>query len=111
MYIYEEKTGNLYVHHDIMLSAFPICLEWLPIVPSSFSEAELNRGNFGIVGSFLPHIEIWDLDVLDPVEPKIVLQGVEDDGDFGTKKKKKAKKTSLGHSGAVTSLSLNKIRK
>ena len=27
-YVYEEPEDNLYVHHDIMLSIFPLCLEW-----------------------------------------------------------------------------------
>lgn len=27
-YIYEEQDENLYVHHDIMLPTFPLCLEW-----------------------------------------------------------------------------------
>lgn len=31
VYIYEEDKANLYVHHEIQLSAFPLALEWLPI--------------------------------------------------------------------------------
>ena len=30
-------------------------------------------GNFAVIGSFLPEIEIWDLDVLDVLEPIMVL--------------------------------------
>jgi len=33
IYIYEEELNNLYVHHDVMLSAFPLCMEWLPVIP------------------------------------------------------------------------------
>lgn len=29
VYVYEEEEDNLYVHHDIMLPSFPLCLEWL----------------------------------------------------------------------------------
>lgn len=36
-------------------------------------ELTLCIGNFAIVGSFLPEIEIWDLDVLDVIEPTMVL--------------------------------------
>ena len=29
VYVYEEEEDNLYVHHDIMLPSFPLCLEWI----------------------------------------------------------------------------------
>lgn len=29
IYIYDHKTSDLYVHHEIILSAYPLCLEWL----------------------------------------------------------------------------------
>ncbi len=29
IYVFEEKNQNLYVHHDLILSDFPCCLEWL----------------------------------------------------------------------------------
>jgi periodic tryptophan protein 1 len=29
VYIFEENDDNLYVHHDVMLPAFPLCVEWL----------------------------------------------------------------------------------
>ena len=37
VYVYEDESDNLYVHHDIMLPAIPLCLEWLdvPINPAS----------------------------------------------------------------------------
>lgn len=102
----------MFVHHDLMLSAFPICLEWLGVEPSSLINAEADRANMAIVGSFIPHIEIWDLDQLDPIEPTLVLLGVEDRPTI-SKKKKGAKKISAeqGHSDAVVSLSLNHFRK
>lgn len=94
-----------------MLSAFPICIEWLGVQPSSFANAEADRGNLAIVGSFLPHIEIWDLDVMDAIEPRMVLLGVEEQPTINSKKKKAKKTTEDGHTGAVVSLSLNKVRK
>lgn len=115
MYVYEEKTSNLYVHHDVMLSAFPICIEWLGVQPHSFGQQECEKGNFAIVGSFLPDIEIWDLDVMDAVSPSFILAGVDPDAPVGKKKKNKKAQSSAsqnqGHSGAVISLSLNKVRK
>lgn len=101
----------MYVHHDLMLSAFPICIEWLGVDPGSFANAEADRGNMAIVGSFLPHIEIWDLDLMDAIEPRMVLLGNEENPGATSKKKKSKQQAAQGHSGAVVSLSLNKVRK
>ena len=30
IYIYEHEKANLYVHHEIILGAYPLSLEWLP---------------------------------------------------------------------------------
>lgn len=29
VYIYEHESSNLYVHHEIILSSYPLCLEWI----------------------------------------------------------------------------------
>ena len=29
IYVFEEQSQNLFVHHDLILSSFPVCLEWL----------------------------------------------------------------------------------
>lgn len=29
VYIYDHKTSDLYVHHEIILSSYPLCMEWL----------------------------------------------------------------------------------
>ncbi len=29
VYVYDHKTSDLYVHHEIILSSYPLCLEWL----------------------------------------------------------------------------------
>ncbi|KAG1905067.1 uncharacterized protein F5891DRAFT_1275417 [Suillus fuscotomentosus] len=39
IYVYDESQDNLYVHHDLMLPNFPLCLEWLDFPPTS-SEME-----------------------------------------------------------------------
>ena len=31
VYIYEHEFSNLYVHHEIILGSYPLCIEWLPI--------------------------------------------------------------------------------
>lgn len=58
-----------------MLSAFPLSVEWLSINPTSFEKEIAQQGNFAIVSSFLPEIEIWDLDVVNAIEPTIILGG------------------------------------
>ena len=46
-----------------------------------------NKGNYAIVSTFLPEIEIWDLDVLNVIEPTMILGGEIENPD-----KKKIKK-------------------
>lgn len=103
VYIFEETEDgpNLYVHHDIIISAFPLCTAWLDC-PLKGGE----KGNFIAVGSMEPSIEIWDLDVIDEVEPSLVLGGI-------VEKKKKGKKKSIkykedSHTDSVLGLAWNK---
>lgn len=81
VYIYDHKTSDLYVHHEIILSSYPLCLEWLNMFRGE-------RTNMVIVGSFLPEIELWDLNKED-CEPVYTLGGVDPSE---TKKKKKSLK-------------------
>jgi len=92
VYVYETNTGNLYVHHDIALPAFPISIAWGDI--NHKGEA----GNFAAVGTMNKGIEVWNLDVLDALEPAFVLGG---EGEGGALVKG-------SHEDAVTSLSWNK---
>ena len=55
IYIYEHEKANLYVHHEVILGAYPLCLEWIP-------KWQDNKANLIAVGTFLPEIEIWNLD-------------------------------------------------
>ncbi|KAA1476216.1 WD40 repeat-like protein [Dentipellis sp. KUC8613] len=98
VYIYDEAEENLYVHHDLMLPNFPLCLEWLDFPPASASTstAPLHAnttddddamdttdapaptpartfGNYIAVGTLDPEIEIWSLDVVDAIYPDAVL--------------------------------------
>ncbi|EJD06886.1 transducin family protein/WD-40 repeat family protein [Fomitiporia mediterranea MF3/22] len=102
VYVYDETQENLYVHHDIMLPAFPLCLEWLDFPPagrpSSTTSASIPNnnnisnkasemaidldnnpspskqfGNYIAVGTFDPEIEIWSLDTVDALYPDSML--------------------------------------
>ena len=71
-YVYEEELDNLYVHHDVMLPAYPLCLECI-CAPLGGAAAVDTGKNYVAVGTFDPEIEIWNLDVLDPVLPSLIL--------------------------------------
>lgn len=73
VWIMEDPTdvnSNMYVHHVIVIPAFPLCTAWLDC-PIKGGE----KGNFIAVGSMEPAIEIWDLD-MDEVQPSATLGGV-----------------------------------
>ncbi|MED6215983.1 hypothetical protein PIB30_003183 [Stylosanthes scabra] len=91
---------NMYVHHDIIIPAFPLSTAWLDCLQGR------EKGNFLAVGSMEPSIEIWDLDVIDAVQPCMVLGGI-------SEKKKKGKKKSIkykedSHTDSVLGLAWNK---
>ncbi|XP_058213841.1 uncharacterized WD repeat-containing protein C17D11.16-like [Rhododendron vialii] len=108
VWIYEDLAGgdlNMYVHHDIIIPAFPLCLAWLNC-PIKGGE----KGNFIAVGSMEPSIEIWDLDIMDEVQPSVVLGGIVEKK---TMKKIDGKKKSIkykedSHTAAVLGLAWNK---
>lgn len=111
-YVYEDDASNLYVHHDVMLPAVPICVEWVNSRPNKTGE----HGNFAAVGTMDPDIELWDLDVVDGMYPTAVLgqssQAVmEAPSDLVAKKKKKKKSkkaNSSYHIDSVLSLAANR---
>ncbi|XP_020101868.1 uncharacterized WD repeat-containing protein C17D11.16-like [Ananas comosus] len=102
VWIYEETedgNSNMYVHHDVILSAFPLCIAWLDCNLKGG-----DKGNFIAVGSMEPAIEIWDLDLTEEVLPFMVLGGV-------SKKKKengKKKYKKDSHRNSVLGLAWNK---
>ncbi|CAG8467046.1 8973_t:CDS:2 [Ambispora gerdemannii] len=80
IYIYEESNDNLYVHHDIMLPSFPLCLEWLDFRLGRKSDVP-GGGNYIAVGTFEPEIEIWDLDTIEAMYPDAIIGKCEDKKD------------------------------
>ncbi|CAG9834696.1 unnamed protein product [Diabrotica balteata] len=93
VYIYNEQEESLYVHHDILLSSFPLCLEPLNYEP------KMPKGNYCAVGSMSPVIEVWDVDIMNVIEPSFTL---------GRPASKKKNKEHIGHTDAVLSLAWNK---
>jgi periodic tryptophan protein 1 len=43
VFVYEQEEDNLYIHHDILLPSFPLCLEWLDFRASSEEKGMLLR--------------------------------------------------------------------
>ena len=110
VYVYEDDSDNLYVHHDIMLPAIPLCVEWLDIAVGKAGVDKDAAGNFVAVGTFDPDIEIWDLDTIDCMYPNAILgQGGNPEDEKKKKKKKKSKKANDEyHVDAVLSLAANR---
>ena len=135
VYIYEPAQDNLYVHHDIPLPVFPLCLAWMGVPPADCKGPMGGGRNFVAVGTFQPFIEIWNLDVIDSLEPAAVLglagaeaaaaafdtnaaahEAATRGGDKGGKKKKKSKRPVIepppaeGHTDAVLCLAWNALQ-
>ena len=98
VWIYNANDKSFYCHHDLMLPSFPLALEWL-----DFDPGEKEPGNLVAVGNMEPDIDIWDLDVIETVEPVCSLVGMKK----RKKKMKKKTKTVTGHTDAVLDLSWN----
>lgn len=68
-------------------------LEWLSFDPESDT-----KGSLVAVGSMQPEIQVWDLDIVDCLEPAFTL---------GRKAKKKKNIPGVGHTDAVLALAWN----
>lgn len=108
------RESNLYVHHDLMLPAFPLCVEWVNFHPGNeATEDNTNIGNFAAIGTFDPQIEIWNLDCVDKAFPDMILGEPQQNSyaSLSSKKKKKKSKNShvtTHHTDAVLSLAHNR---
>ncbi|CAE6439026.1 unnamed protein product [Rhizoctonia solani] len=123
VYIYNDDEENLYVHHDILLPSFPLCLEWLDFPPPTSSETTPapQQGNFIAVGTFEPEIEIWSLDVTEAIYPSLILGRPDKSASHvpvplgtGKKKRKQAKArepTVEYHVDAVLGLAWNRAHR
>ncbi|QLG73437.1 hypothetical protein HG535_0E05210 [Zygotorulaspora mrakii] len=106
------RDSSLYVHHDLMLPAFPLCIEWLNYKPGSNSDAP---ANFAAIGTFDPQIEIWNLDCVEKAFPDAILGEPQDNSMPALKINKKKKKSknvhkhiTSHHTDAILSLAHNK---
>ncbi|KAA8570319.1 hypothetical protein EYC84_002622 [Monilinia fructicola] len=99
VYVYEDSADNLYVHHDIMLPAIPLCVEWLDLPVGKPSVDKDSRANF-VASIACTLMRSWGK------------AGQNKGGDEGAKKKKKNKKSKKAndefHVDAVLSLAANR---
>ena len=61
VYLHDTVDGGMYVHHDFLISSYPLALEYIPSMASDQSLLA--------IGAMDPKIDIWDLKVHDPIEP------------------------------------------
>jgi len=108
VYVYDDDEGSLFVHHDLMLNAFPLCVTYMDTAKKGAS----GPGNFVAIGTMDTEIEVWDLDCIDSMIPAASLGGEDQDAKLGPaatgkKKKKKAQKQLKegSHRDAVLGLS------
>ncbi|CAM0884427.1 unnamed protein product [Alopecurus aequalis] len=97
----EDGNPNMFVHHEVPLSDFPLCTAWMDFNRKDGDE----KGNFIAVGTMDPAIEIFNLDIVDEVEPHAVLGGP-------SKKQVKGKKTKWkkgSHRKSVLGLAWNAV--
>lgn len=138
VYCYNTREGSLFVHHDLTLPALPLCLAWMDYAGDTAATSMIAQtglggsmtadsfvGSYVAIGTFKPDIEIWNLDVMDPLEPALVLKGSSSKGKgggagAGGKKAGKASSSSsssnsstdsAGHSDAVMSLAWNRTHR
>lgn len=118
VFVYEDDEDNLYVHHDIMLPAVPLCVEWVDL-PVGKNPTKASHGNYAAIGTMSPEIEIWNLDVVDSMYPDAILgqEPTEDPSPEITgnskkskskKKEKKPKANDEYHVDAVLALAANR---
>lgn len=78
VHAYDHETGSFYVHHDICLPAYPLCIEFVGVSGQGMHFSETNSVSFLAVGTFQPEIEVWNLDVMNALEPNLKLVGNKD---------------------------------
>ncbi|EJD47248.1 transducin family protein/WD-40 repeat family protein [Auricularia subglabra TFB-10046 SS5] len=123
-YVYDDAEEDLYVHHDIMLPAVPLCLEWLDFAPAGApgrAAGDDAPANYVAIGTMDPEIELWSLDTIDAACPDAILGRPDATAAHvpvplgtGKKKRKKTKQreaSAAHHVDAVLALSWNRTHR
>lgn len=70
VHIFDGVEKAFYPHHEYMIPSFPLCITWMPCAPYTRVD-----GSYCAVSSMLPHIEIWNMNVMESVIPVTWLTG------------------------------------
>lgn len=84
----ESDDPNVYLHHETVLPAYPLCVSWSNFHPT----LGYSRGNLAAIGSFLNGIDIWDINEVESIDPLMTLGGYSLPRSLVEKKKGKKKK-------------------
>ena len=91
--VYDPVEASLYIHHDFVLPSFPLCHAWIGAdVRSEAQKADVRLSaqddaayaqveahpSFVAIGTFQCGIEVWNLNVMDVLEPSLTLGGRND---------------------------------
>ncbi|KAI1298413.1 Periodic tryptophan protein 1 -like protein [Halotydeus destructor] len=71
--IHVWNDDDRYIHHDVILPAYPLCIEWL-----NFDSTKEEQVNYVATGDMTSEILLWDLDIVNQLEPQAKLVGHED---------------------------------
>ncbi|KAK4337123.1 hypothetical protein RND71_043882 [Anisodus tanguticus] len=71
VYVYNEEDN--FVHHDVYLPAFPMCIETI-----NFDSKNEKNCNWAAIGDMTKEIKIWDIDIVNELEPLYTLKGHKD---------------------------------
>ncbi|KRZ28745.1 Periodic tryptophan protein 1 -like protein [Trichinella pseudospiralis] len=99
VHVYNESEDSFYPHHHYMLEEPPLCIEHV-----MFNKDTRDKGNFCAVGTMDSAIELWNLDVVEAIEPVAVF-GIRNQSSETAKKKAK----KISHEDGVLSLTWNRI--
>ncbi|KRX59333.1 Periodic tryptophan protein 1 -like protein [Trichinella sp. T9] len=99
VHVYNEAEDSYYPHHHYMLEEAPLCIEHV-----IFNKDTRDKGNFCAVGTMDSAIELWNLDVVEAIEP-VAIFGIRNQSSETEKKKTK----KISHENGVLSLTWNRI--
>ncbi|KRY36352.1 Periodic tryptophan protein 1 -like protein [Trichinella spiralis] len=81
VHVYNEAEDSFYPHHHYMLEEAPLCIEHV-----IFNKDTRDKGNFCAVGTMDSAIELWNLDVVEAIEP-VAIFGIRNQSSETEKKK------------------------
>ncbi|CAI8008118.1 Periodic tryptophan protein 1 homolog [Geodia barretti] len=96
VHVFSDDDFHCYCHHEILLTSFPLAMEWMDFDPGEPDK----KGSYLVVGMMTPGIEVWDLDLVDGLEPILTLGPSTLDLAMKSSRKSKKKKKGGGDSGA-----------